>query len=202
MTRSACVCGLLALVLALGAGCLGRSQTPEFYTLRAVEARTGPASGDGVAIGLGPVRLPSYLDQSGIAQRKGESEIHYETFHRWAGPLEREVVRVMGENLASLLQTDRIVLYPSGAPFRLTYRVTVDFDRFEAGADDRITLSARWSVLPGRGDEALASGRTELVQPAGSGDPAELVAAHSAATGVLSRKIAERIRALSVASAE
>lgn len=192
---------LLALVGVLAGGCLGRSPSPEFYTLRAVEARSGPAHGDGVAVGLGPLRLPSYLDQASIARRTGESEIRYEKFHRWAGPLDAELVRVMGANLGALLQTDRVVLYPSGAPFALSYQVTVDFDRFEAGPDDAVTLSARWAILPGDGGEALASGRTELVQPARSGKASDLAAAHSAAAGALSRAITERLRALPVASA-
>lgn len=188
---------LLLGALLLG-GCLGRSPATEFYSLRAVEmsTRASTAPDGGVAIGVGPVRLPRFLERPQLARRSGENEIRYDEFRRWASGLEADLVRVLGANLSSLLETERVVLYPDEAPFPLAYRVIVDVDRFEAGPDDVVTLNARWVVLPGGPGDALAVQRTDLVQAARSGAPADLVAAHSAAAAALSRAIADRLRTL------
>jgi uncharacterized lipoprotein YmbA len=188
----------LVLGVLLFGGCLGRSPTTEFYSLRAVEVatRASTAQDEGVAIGVGPVRLPRFLQRPQLARRSGESEIQYDEFRRWAGGLDDELVRVLGANLSTLLETERVVVYPAEAPFPLAYRVIIDVERFEAGPDDAVTLNARWVVLPGGPGDALAVQRTDLVQAARSGAPADLVAAHSAAAAALSRAIADRLRTL------
>jgi hypothetical protein len=179
-------------------GCLGRSPTPEFYSLRATEpsATVATAGSTGVAVGVGPVRLPRYLERPQLARRAGESEIVYDEFRRWAGGLDAELLRVVGANLAALLETQRVVVYPAEAPFPLAFRVQIDVERFEPGPGDEVTLNARWVVTPGGPGDALAVERTDVVQAARSGGAADLAAAHSAAAAALSRAIADRLRTL------
>jgi uncharacterized lipoprotein YmbA len=192
--------GILLTAL-LFAGCLGRSPTTEYYSLRALSADAGdaaPAPADGVALGLGPAELPRYLDRPQIARRSGESGIVYDDFRRWAGRLDAELLRVLAANLSVLLPTDRVAVYPGDAPFPLEYRVLLDVERFEAGPDDVVTLRARWVILSAGDGETLAVGRTDVGQPARSESVQDLVAAHSAAADTLSRAIAARLRELAV----
>lgn len=187
----------VAAALLLLTGCVGRSPDTAYYSLRATAAGGGASGGaQGPAIRVGPAQLPRFLDRPQLARRTGESEIQYDEFHRWAGGLQAELIRVVGADLGELVPSERIVLYPADAPFPLDYRIVLGVDRFEAGPGDTVTLRARWAILPGDGGDALATGQTKLEQPVASDAAADIVAAHSAALGVLSRDVAERLRAL------
>jgi len=187
----------LVLAALLLAGCLGRSPSTGFYSLRALSAEAGTAAESGsLALGVGPTRLPRYLDRPQIARRTGESEIVYDEFQRWASPLEAELLRVLGANLSGLLATQHVVVWPADAPFPLTYHVVIDVERFEAGPDDTVALRARWVIRPSGSGDALVVGQSSFREPARSSAAADLVAAHSAAADKLSRAIAERLRAV------
>jgi uncharacterized lipoprotein YmbA len=188
-----------ALAALLVVGCFGRSPTTRFYSLRAVSATESGRAATGeepLAVRVGPAQMPSFLDRPQLARRTGESAIRYDEFNRWASGLGAELLRVVGANLAALLETDRIVVYPAEAPYPLDYRVVLDVERFEADPDDAVTLRARWAILPGVGGDAVSTGLTGARASASSGSADALVAAHSAAAGTLSRAIAERLRSL------
>lgn len=188
----------MALGLAgLALGCLTRSPAVEFYTLGASEASSDARAAEGApAVVVGPLSLPRYLDRPQLARRSEGNRIVYDETRRWAGPLGGEVLRVLGANLMTLIPSDRVVAYPIQPPFPVDYRVLIEIERFEAGAGDVVTLHARWSILPGSGGSAISLGRVALEEPAASGKPADIVAAHSAAAAGLSRALAGTLRSL------
>lgn len=192
-----------AVVLAIGmlvTGCLTRSPSVEFYTLGAPEAssqvRTSEDASD-LAVAVGPLTLPRYLDRPQLARRTNSSQIVYDETRRWAGPLGDELLRALGANLGALIPSERVVVYPALPPFPITYRIVIDVERFEANADDEVVLHARWSILPGKGGDALSTGRMALAEEASSRSAADLVAAHSAAIAELSKAMARTLRSLS-----
>jgi uncharacterized lipoprotein YmbA len=191
------------IALAIGmllSGCLTRSPQVEFYTLGAPEASSRSRSGDlggDLAVGVGPLTLPRYLDRPQLATRSHSGQIVYNETTRWAGPLADELLRVIGGNLSGLLPSGRVVAYPAQPAFPIRYRVVIDVERFEADPDDQVTLEVRWSIVPGQGGDALSLGRFALVEKADSGSAADRVAAHTAATAGLSRAIAKTLRSLS-----
>jgi uncharacterized lipoprotein YmbA len=175
----------------------GSSPTPRFYAINAIAAEGDPDSSGGLGIAVGPVSIPRYLQRPQIVTRKGGSRLRYDEFNRWGGSLESEVLRVLGENLAHLLRTDRIIVYPQQATFPAAYRVRVDFERFEGTPGEALELRARWVVLPGGGGDAIAVQLTTVREPLDGSSTSELVRAHGAALEALSREIAERIGSLS-----
>lgn len=197
--------GASAAALAIGmlvTGCLTRSPAVEFYTLGAPEASSQPDTHDaaaGLAVAVGPLTLPRYLDRPQLAKRTNASQIVYDETRRWAGPLADELLRVLGANLRALLPSERVVVYPAQPPFPVAYRIMIDIERLEADTDDQVTLQARWSIIPGKGGDALSIGRLALAEEARSGSPADLVAAHSAVVAELSRAMARTLRSLSEA---
>lgn len=190
--------------LALGIGlllvaCLTRSPAVEFYTLGATEASSRSGSGgagEGLALAVGPLSLPRYLDRPQLARRTNENQIRYDERRRWAGALEGELLRVVGANLAALLPSERVVVYPAVPPFPLAYRILIDVERFEADGQDEVSLEARWSIIPARGGDALRVGRVVVAEQARSASATDLVAAHSTAAGALSRALAEALGSL------
>jgi len=188
-SRMTIVLGLLAL-----SGCLGRSTPPVFYTLSPMENAPHMTS-DGPALGVGPARLPPYLDRPQIVTRQ-ESRLHYDELHRWAGGLESELLRVLGSNLARLLGTDRVAVYPAEPPFPLAMRVVLEVERFEGAPGESVTFQVRWVLVDDSGGEPLAAANSDIRVSVASGSYEDLVAAHSSAVATLSREIAERILSL------
>jgi uncharacterized lipoprotein YmbA len=183
-------------------GCLTRSPSVEFYTLGAPEAASQVGTSDdtsGLAVAVGPLTLPRYLDRPQLARRTNSSQIEYDETRRWAGPLGDELLRALGANLGALIPSERVVVYPAQPTFPVSYRIVIDIERFEADADDRVILHARWSIIPGKGGNALSTGRMALAEEASSRSAADLVAAHSAAIAELGKAMARTVRSLSEA---
>lgn len=187
---------LAALVLlgAAASGCLGVSPTPRFYALQPIDVEAASASD--LALAVGPLHLPRYLQTPQIVTRAGESRVEYEELHRWAGSLESESLRVVGENLALLLGSQRVVVYPLTGPFPLKYRVRLDVERFDGRPGDAVTMRVRWVVVDAAAGEVLAVGLANLRAPVEASGVDGLVDAHSQVLEDLSREIAARIAEL------
>ena len=108
---------LAALTLAV-AGC---SSTPatRFYSLASI-APAAPESprpaGQGLAVAVGTVTLPAYLDRPQVVTRPGVYAVHLAEFDRWSEPLQDMVPRVIAENLSVLLGSDQVYLSPRRRP--------------------------------------------------------------------------------------
>lgn len=191
---------LLGAILVWGGGSLGGASAPtRFYTLVPMAVpptEANPITAErGPAIGVGPVTLPGYLDRREIVTRRGRDEIELGEFDRWSEQLKDGATRVLGENLAILLRTDRVALLSWRGSRPVQYQVTVEVARFEGAAGADVTLEARWRILGGDGKE-LALRRSTVTEVVGAPGYGALVAAMSRALGALSREIATAIRDL------
>src|SRR5580700_1859338 len=121
------VMGLKTKLIGLGAcaivaGCSVLSPQPdrsEFFILTPVSDRAGMAANAASAspdsqltIGVGPVDFPDYLRRLPVVTRVAPNRIELSDERRWAEPLDKNFVRVLSENLATLLDTERIEKYP------------------------------------------------------------------------------------------
>jgi uncharacterized lipoprotein YmbA len=195
---------VLVLVTFSLAGCGSLSPKPDpsrFFTLTAI-AQPGamPAKGStnspGVSLGIGPVRLPGYLDRQEIVTRVSQNRIDVSEYDRWAEPLETNFTRVVGQNLSVLLHTDRLVFYPWELNRRPNYQVTIEVLRFESNNQGEVQLSARWEILDTNKRMPLQAGESGITrQPTAQSTDAS-VAALSEALGDLSREIANAVSAV------
>ena len=172
------------------AGC---ASTPShFYTLSATGA---PAAGPqaGFSVSVGPVSVPAAVDRLPIVVRTGPNQVHISEFDRWASPLKTDIPRVVAGNLASMLGTARVSVFPASGAAGASYRIRIDILRFESEPDRAATLDALWTVSAGKGEQVRRSRATlaEATQGPGYDD---LVAAHSRALERLSAEIAAAIR--------
>ena len=114
---------------------------------------------------------------------------------RWAEPLDKNFTRVLSENLATLLDTQRIEKYPWPLRTKVDYEIEIDVQRFEATSDGQTQLIASWIIRDGPSNKILYASQTTAGAPAG---PDEL-SASSALSGdlaTLSKEIATRITEL------
>ena len=192
------VLSLLVSLVGL-AGCLGGASPPSrFYLLSPLPTpEAGAAAATGLAIGVGPVAIPDYLNRGQIVTWAGENQLALAEFDRWAEPLQKNLSRVLVLNLSTLLSTDRVALHPWNRSTPMDYQVIVDVGRFEAGTDGKASLLARWSIIDGIDREILRMRKSSFSEPIDADGYEATVASMSRVVGALSREIAEAIRDLS-----
>ncbi len=189
-----CVLVLLALVLA---SC-GTSHKYRYYTLAPV-----PAVPDGIAadagsvppvLGIGPVTIPDYLDRPQIVLRTSRNELVLSENSRWAGSLANDSVRVLEENLNSMLSEDGIavVSWRRGVPN--DYRVAVQVSRFDALTGGGVVLKAQWVIYGKDGKGVLLLRESDIREPVLGADEDSAVEAMGKALTGLSREISQGLR--------
>jgi uncharacterized lipoprotein YmbA len=183
------------MLLGLGgaAGCFFRSPLPHAYVLAPAGPSGLPAAGRGPAVGVGPVMIPGYLDRTAIVVRAAGDEVRLSEDHRWAESLKDGVARVVAENLAAMIPTDAIVVYPWKTLWVVQYRVTLEIMRFDGPLGGALVLNARWRLLDGAGKE-LVLRAVSLSEPASDATYGALVSAQSRLLARLSQDIAAEIK--------
>ena len=191
----------LAVILVVAAiflsGC--RSQSPRFYSLspmqedQVIPQRKSPARN--AVVGIGPVKLADYLDQSMIVTRTGDNQAVKAEFDRWVGSLKDNFINVLADNIGFLLPTERIYLYPWRVSVPIDYQVLLDIVRCDGRLGDAVWLEVRWSIIGGPEKKLLKTNRSSLREPVSGADYAALVAAQSRAVARLSQEIVEAIQA-------
>jgi uncharacterized lipoprotein YmbA len=207
------VFALLTFMSPILVGCKNSPPT-RFYVLSAAADEAATQPGGGVAIGVGPVVLPQYLSRPQIVTRTGANQLTVAEFDQWGGDLDDNVTRVLSANLANLLGTERVSLYPWKDEAPIDYQVTIDVIGFEQTSDGGSMLAVYWSVIePSSGTVRLM--RRSSYRDAGGAIPVAeapsdetkhstrearpydaVVAAMSRNLGVLSRDIASAISGL------
>ena len=188
--RPAWVLAMLSVVLLGLYGCASSPPT-RFYVLPSLTgAETAPpAAQRDLIIGVGPVTLHPYLDRPQIVTRASQARLILGEFDQWGAPLRDSVTRSLAENLALLVSTDRVVLYPWSRTTVPDYQVTVEVLQFDAGPGGEVILAARWQIL--NTDEKVLVMRTSRLTAAAGGHEYEAaVIAMGRTLDALSREIA------------
>ena len=190
----------LPVILALAAIVLGgcRSQSPRFYALSPIQEdqviSKRQSSTQNSVIGIGPVKLAEYLDESLIITRTSDNELAKAQFNRWVGSFKDNLINVLADDLGTLLSTDRIYLYPWSLSVPIDYQITLDVIRCDGRLGDAAWLEARWSIFGGPGKKLLKIHRSSIREPVTGADYPALVAAQSRALAKLSQEIATAIQ--------
>jgi uncharacterized lipoprotein YmbA len=170
-----------------------------FYALTAKAGADGAANNPGaeqISLGVGPVRIPGYLDRDELVTRAAENRFDVSQNDRWIEPLEENVSRVLAQNLYTLLKSERLVRYPWPNSRRVTHQVEVEVLRFEPNSSREAELSARWAVIDTATKQSLANKTSFIKRPVKNDAKEAAVDALSEALADLSREIAEAVRAV------
>src|SRR5271167_596118 len=76
-----------------------------------------------LSIGVGPIDFPDYLRRQEVVTRTAPNRIDVSQANRWAGPIDKNFTRVLSENLAALLSTQRVENYPWSRSTLVDYQV-------------------------------------------------------------------------------
>jgi len=197
---------LMFLVLCFAsAGCISFDTKPDptrYFALTSLPRSSRPtqdaAGTNDLALGLGPIKIPGYLDRPQFVTRISQNRFAISENDRWAEPLDDNFLRVLSQDISILLQTDRIVTYPWERSQQPKYQVQVEVLRFEPNAKQSVELWARWSIIDSA-KKTISVKESYLTQPEKDKSVETSVAAMSAAVSDLSKEIASAIGALTVA---
>lgn len=184
--------GIFILICSL-TGCIGgTSQKSSYYVFTPSEK---PAAMQdivsGISIGVGPVKIPEFLDRPEIVTRQDGNRLKVNDFHRWGDSLESQITYVLVENLSVQLDTDNIVTYPWERPFAPEYQLYVDFRRFDGNPGDPLTLQAMWWIVKTDDEKKIITQRSSITIPTSNRSIEEYVSSQNTALEKLSRAIAE-----------
>ena len=87
------------------------SPTPRFYMLSAINENQVSKKINitpGVIIGVGPVKIPEYLDRPQMVTRDKEGMLKFDEFDRWGESLDLGMARLIREDLTAMLPEDKI----------------------------------------------------------------------------------------------
>ncbi len=191
-----CSCSILFLTGL--SGCLGMSPRVNYYVISPIEGADTVAGEAretvGPAIGVGPVKIPIYLDRREIITHSSPNQIEVDEIHLWAEPLKHNIARVLAENLSILLGTRFVATYPYSSQARVELEIPVMVINFDTGPGDDLHLKVRWVIVRAADGERLLVNVSEITVPYDGSGYSALAAAHSRALGELSREIAAEVK--------
>ena len=170
MRRLAAAAAIAVLPLA---GCLPKPNTlaTRSYLLTPVAVDASPqsprAEAEATAVGINPVRMPSYLLRPSVAVRSGTSEVVYLETSLWADRLDRQFQRVLAEDLAARLPYRSVRLAPWSSG-EVTQAVSINVLQFDVDTTGTGSLIAWWQVHSASGGGLLTNGTARLTE---SGPP-------------------------------
>jgi len=182
--------------LAILAGCMRPSPPVVLHTLRPLESQAAPASTP-LSLEVMPVLVPELIQRPQLLSAQGPERWGLSETHRWGNPIEKDIERVLVENLSALLGSDSIVAYPGGDRIKASYRLSLDIQQFAAQPGGSLRLRATWILTRVGGGQALLLRKANLLEALPDQNPDALVAAHSRALAALSRDIAAELRNVS-----
>jgi hypothetical protein len=192
------IAAIFLLSLPLFCGCASKS--PNYYVLHSLQSEAPgvkmATSESDLTIGVGPIKIAEYLDRPQMVTRSTPDSLQFAEFDKWAEPLDKNLARVLAENLSILLSTDRVVVFPWAGSMHPLYQVTVDVAQLEYTVDGKAMLVANWSVFGDDGQKLLTTKRSRLSVPVQSTGFEEIASAQSRAVEEMSREISACIGSL------
>ena len=198
------VLGFVSIILVLIlSGCTRDSKPVQFYRLNADPGVAGSTmisvSANKPLIGLGPIRIPEYLNRPQIIVAITENQYRLSEDHRWAERLDQNISLALFKALPGQLGTDRIVRYPWPQRQVVDYQVGIDILEFNVDAGGQSRLIAQWFVK--RKDNPTIDKRSVYQFPASTTDHEVMVKAQSQCLSKLGQEISKTLRQL-MASAD
>ncbi len=183
---------VIALFTALS-GCSSPQST--FYVLNPVPIKSRHVIKTvRLNIGLGPIVIPEYLQQPQMVTYVADNELMLNEFHRWAEPLQSNIVRVVQSDLSGLLPYIKFHKYPWRQSANIKYRVKVNISQFDMDNHNNSILRAKYEIsLDKNGQKPFI--KTVYYQTAvGSRQYRQLVACMNYNLAQLSHSIAKDLR--------
>ncbi len=198
--RSLALAAALAAAVALSACHILEPQRDptRFYVLTPMGGATQSvvaAAKSSLVIGLGPVILPVYLDQTWIVTRGEGNRLYVSAEDQWGEPLRNSFKDVLKQDLALELSEDQIIDYPWYRTTIVDRQIVVDVINFEFNTTTSAAeIRADWRVVNARSGATEARGQFVAAQSAPQSSALERAAALSKLVQQLAQTLAQQVR--------
>ena len=149
-----------------------------------------------VAIGVGPIRLPEYLDRRDIIVRTSRNEFELAELNQWAEPLSDTFARVLSDNLSILLGSDKVVIFPWRSAVPVDYQLVMQVLQLDGRPGETVVLRTRWQVFSSDGKKLHEYSYSVYEEKVEHETIDAMVTAESRSVEHLSREIAATIARL------
>ena len=158
--------GSICFVLVLG-GCISipNSPTPRFYPLLAVDENQVSKKiniAPGVIIGVGPVKIPEYLNRPQMVTINKKKMLQFAQFDRWGESLDLGLARLIREDLTVMLPGSKLTLYPWNPSIAVKYQVVAEVVQLDSELDKDMFLVVQWTVIDVQNSKTVIIKRSEF----------------------------------------
>jgi uncharacterized lipoprotein YmbA len=171
-----------------------RPEPVAFYTLGFPVPEARGLGARSLVVGLGPIKLPGYLDQTSLVRRLDNEQIALIPNARWASPLPKQFERALALRLMDALGARDVVLFPWWPGQRIDVAVELTVLGFETDAAGMARLDAFWTVTRGRSNSTVGQGQAQVREAVEGEGPAAGVAALDRALARLAAAMADDVR--------
>ena len=140
------------ITLIIMAGCASTPVAgPNYYLLSSAQLSANALDLKPFKLALGPVDVPAHLDREGIVTHDGLNQINYSDNHRWAEPLNENLIKTLHANFAQILPKQQLIDFPYRQSNRPDYQLSVDIEKFGYINTGSVVLKARSVLLNSKG---------------------------------------------------
>ena len=184
---------LISLILS----CAKSSKPVEYYMLDAsvgIDNNQTLKGDEGPMIGLGPIRLPEYLDRFQMVVAVSENKYKLIDGHRWAEKLDQNISLALFKTLPGQLGTDKMIRYPWPQRPGVDFQVKIDILELNIDQNGQSQLIAQWSIKSK--DETILNKRSSFTAQASTTDIDKMVQAQSECLTKLGQEIVSSLKPL------
>jgi len=186
----------LALIVS---GCVSipNSPTPRFYALSSTD-KVGAISNNlnAIIIGIGPVKIPEYLDRPQMVTINKAKMLQFAQFDRWGESLDLGLARLIREDLTINLPKVKWTLYPWNPSMPVRYQVLVEIVQLDSQLDRDMFFVAQWTIIDLKDSKTLLVKRSEFRKAINPPNYSGLAQTLSTACSSLSDQIAQALASL------
>ena len=187
-----------AFICAIVTACAHDAKPVEFYRLSAdvglkQNAKSAVKSKE-VIVGLGPIRIPEYLNRPQIMVAISDNQYSISEEHRWAENLDQNILLALYKVLPAQLNTDHVLRYPWSQRQDINYQVSIDILDLTINPQGQSQFIAQWSIKVK--EKANIDKRFECSLPASRVDYALMVKVQSQCLTQLGQAISKSLNEL------
>jgi len=197
--------GSACFALTLG-GCISLpnspiSPNPRFYMLSAInqpEVSKKINITPGVIIGVGPVKLPEYLNRPQMVTKDSHGILKFDEFDRWGESLDLGIARLIREDLTVMLPGAKLTLYPWNPSMAVKYQVNAEVVQLDSELDGDMVFVVQWVIIDAQNSKTVMIKRSEFRIPIMPQNYSGLVKTLNQACASLSSQITRGLATLKI----
>jgi uncharacterized lipoprotein YmbA len=161
MNKNQKLIALTLFAILIGACSIGPNTKPsQYYVLEANIEQSNNNLLNDLALGVGPISIPGYINRPQIVTKTDTPELKIEEYSRWAEPIDRMFSRALAENIQKLTNSQQIHSHPWSNATEFKYRLSAKVIKFENDMKGDALLVVHWGIIDTNNPSASISKHT------------------------------------------